>query len=81
MLRAQERHKEMETLLYVHSFCEQVCVLSQLIILSVVLFFNNWEVSLFPPVGICPGQGMQAFFRDGRAEVLLSFDTEHPANV
>lgn len=30
MLRATQRHKELETLVHVHSFCEQVCVLSLL---------------------------------------------------
>lgn len=30
MLRAEQRHKELETLLHVHSFCEQVCALSSI---------------------------------------------------
>lgn len=28
MLRAQQRSKELKTLVHVHGFCEQVCVLS-----------------------------------------------------
>lgn len=36
MLRAEQRHRELETVLHVHSFCAQVCVSSQLTFPSVV---------------------------------------------
>lgn len=29
MLRAEQRYKELDTLVHVHSFCEQVCVIAQ----------------------------------------------------
>lgn len=38
MLRAEQRHKELETLLHVHSFCEQVCASSRLIFPSVITY-------------------------------------------
>lgn len=97
ILRVEKRHIELNTLVQVHRFCEQVSASSFLCIFSSIYLIKDTELATlywFPlnieeinctllsvSQGVYPGQGMQSLFGEGRTGVLLGPNPEHTPDV